>query len=73
MNPADAWYAEDMELQRYYKAYYEDNIDNGVFDETLRNNLSIMFRQGNVTEKSMALTVLSAARQYFGSQEGMPR
>ena len=22
MNPADAWYAEDMELQRYYKAYY---------------------------------------------------
>ncbi len=65
MNPMDAWYAEDAELQRCYEAYYADNIDCGIFDEALRNDISVMFRQGNVAEKSMALTVLAAARQYF--------
>ena len=67
MNPMDAWYAEDAELQRCYEAYYADNIDCGIFDEALRNDISVMFRQGNVAEKSMALTVLAAARQYFFS------
>lgn len=65
MNPSDAWYAKDAELQRYYEAYYEDNIDCEIFDEALRNEISVMFRQGNVAEKSMALTVLAAAKQYF--------
>lgn len=65
MNPMDAWYAGDPELQRYYETYYESLIDCKVFDEELRRDLSVMFRQGNVTEKSMALTVLAAVKQYF--------
>lgn len=67
MNPADAWYAKDAELQHYFEVYYEDNINCKILDETIRNDISAMFRQGNVTEKSMALTVLSAAKQYFFS------
>lgn len=65
MNPMDAWYAKDAEIQRYYEAYFESMIDCKVFDEDLRRDLTLMFRQGNVTEKSMALTVLSAVKQYF--------
>lgn len=67
MNPMDAWYAADMELQRYYASYYESHIDSPVFDEALRKDISVMFHQGNVTEKSMALTVLAAAHLYFAS------
>lgn len=67
MNPLDAWYAGSPDLQRFYEAYYERSIRCGIFDETLKNDITLLFRQGNVTEKSMALTVLAAAEQYFGS------
>ncbi len=65
MNPMDAWYAKDAEIQRYYETYFESAIECKVFDEDLRRDISLMFREGNVTEKSMALTVLSVAKQYF--------
>lgn len=65
MNPMDAWYAKDVEIQRYYETYFESTIDCRAIDEGLRGDLTEMFRQGNVTEKSMALTVLSAVKQYF--------
>lgn len=65
MNPMDAWYAKDAEIQRYYEAYFKGAIDCKVIDEKLRRDLTVMFRQGNVTEKSMALTVLAAVKQYF--------
>ena len=31
----------------------------------LRDEISLLFGQGNVTEKSMALTVLATVEQYF--------
>lgn len=65
MNPTDAWYAKDAEIQRYYETYFESAIDCRAIDEGLRGDLTVMFRQGNVAEKSMALTVLSAVKQYF--------
>lgn len=65
MNPMDAWYAKDVGIQRYFESYFESVIGCKVFDENLRRDLTVMFRQGNVTEKSMALTVLSAVKQYF--------
>lgn len=65
MNPVDAWYEGDMELQRYFVSYYESHIGNPVFDEAIRKDISVMFHQGTVTEKCMALTVLAEANQYF--------
>lgn len=65
MNPLDAWYAKDEEIQRYYETYFEGGINCTVFDEDLRRDLTVMFHQGSVAEKSMSLTVLSAAKQYF--------
>lgn len=65
MNPMDAWYAKDAKIQHYYESYFESVIDCKAFDEGLRKDLTLMFKKGNVTEKSMALTVLSAVKQYF--------
>ncbi|MCM1251807.1 MAG: asparagine synthase-related protein [Clostridium sp.] len=65
MNPIDYWYWRDDELQRYYKMYYDDNINNVVLGENLQKDISQMFDEGDITEKSMALTVLAAAKIYF--------
>ena len=66
MNPMDYWYRKDEEIQRYFRTYYKRYIDNSVLNEALKKDISEMFEKGNVTEKSMALTVLAAAGKLFG-------
>lgn len=65
MNPVDAWYTGSADLQRFYKAYFERVIRCGILDGALRDEISLLFGQGNATEKSMALTVLATVEQYF--------
>lgn len=65
MNPIDAWYDADIGIQQFFQSYYEREIKNEVFDNQLKNDLIEMFTNGNVTDKTMALTVLAAAKQYF--------
>ena len=52
-------------LNKLSKNFYEREIKNEVFDNRLRDDLTEMFLKGNVTDKTMALTVLAAAKQYF--------
>ena len=49
--------------------YYEENIENPVITDSLRKDIKVMFKQGNVMEKSMALTVLAEVKKYFSDQE----
>lgn len=63
MNPLDYWYQGNPGIQQYYREYYDKNKD-GV-DGELGEDISLMFEEGNVIEKSMALTVLGAAKLYF--------
>lgn len=65
MNPLDAWYLEDKEVQEFCESYYAEHIGQAVLSESIRKDIAAMFQQGNVTEKSMALTVLAAAELYF--------
>lgn len=65
MVPVDYWYDRDNETRQYYDKYYRDNIDNGVFSKELKNDIHLMFQDGAVMEKSMALTVLAEAKKYF--------
>ena len=65
MNPIDAWYDADIGIQQFFQSYYEREIKNEVFNNWLRDDLTEMFLKGNVTDKTMALTVLAAAKQYF--------
>lgn len=65
MNPLDYWYREDPGIRKYYEDYYRDNRHMSALDGTLGNDVSLMFEEGNVIEKSMALTVLAVLKAYF--------
>lgn len=66
MNPIDYWYQRDKKIQQYYQTFYENHINNGALSDALKGDISVMFQDGNVTEKSMALTVLAVVGKYFG-------
>lgn len=66
MNPIDYWYRKDEAIQKYYQSYYDDNINHTVLNEELKKDISQIFHEGSVDEKSMALTVLAAVKKYFG-------
>lgn len=63
MNPLDYWYQGDSGIQKYYREYYNRNRDR--ISGELGKDISRMFEEGNVEEKSMALTVLAAVKVYF--------
>lgn len=65
MNPEDYWYQKDEEARKYYQVYYERHIDHPVLNEALKRDILRLFTEGNVTEKSMALTVLAITQKYF--------
>lgn len=65
MNPMDFWYWKDKRIQKYYQAYYESHINNDALSEMIKEGVTLMFTKGNVTEKSMALTVLAVVGKYF--------
>lgn len=63
MNPLDYWYQGNSGIQKYYREYYNRNRDR--ISGELGKDISRMFEEGNVEEKSMALTVLAAVKVYF--------
>ena len=65
MNPNEYWYQKNKNIQKYYRNYYDMGINHSVLNEDLKKDISRMFEEGNVTEKSMALTVLAVINQYF--------
>lgn len=65
MNPLDYWYRESPGIQEYYRDYYCQNRNRSELGEELAKDISRMFEEGNVIEKSMALTVLGAIKLYF--------
>ena len=65
MTPVDYWYQRDTETQKFYKEYFENNIQSQVITDDLREDIILMFREGIVFEKSMALTVLAMVKKYF--------
>jgi len=69
MTPVDYWYHRDMQTVNLYGKYYEENIANPVITDSLRKDIEVMFKQGNVMEKAMALTVLAEVKKYFSDQE----
>lgn len=65
MNPDDYWYQKDEKVRKFYQDYYEEHISHPVLKRALKKDISKMFAEGNVTEKSMALTLLAIAKAYF--------
>lgn len=65
MIPVDYWYYHDKNIQKFYESYYQNVSKDLITNEILRKDIEIMFYEGTVTEKSMALTVLSIIKKYF--------
>lgn len=65
MNPLDYWYQRNPGIREYYRDYYCRNRRRNELDGELGKDISLMFKEGNVLEKSMALTVLAVLKVYF--------
>lgn len=65
MNPFDIWYEENIVLREYIQKYYKDNIELLNFDKNLKQNIVVLFEKGNMLERSMALTLISAVKQFI--------
>lgn len=66
MNPMDYWYDRDAGIQKYFVDYVEDTIDHPALGEALRKDIRLLFAEGSVEEKSLAITVLAMVKKYFG-------
>lgn len=65
MAPVDLWYQNNREIQNFLAQYYNDNIGNEVLNKELKDDTAFLYEKGNVTEKSMALTVLAMVNKCF--------
>lgn len=65
MNPIAQWYKENATLRSKLTQYYDDNLKNIAFDEALDHKVRELFTKGNVNEKLLALTILSAVKRYI--------
>ena len=66
MNPLDNWY-KSPQIGEYLREYYCQNIDVLQQDPDFRHRVELLFDQGNAQEKTMALTAISAVKQYVNS------
>lgn len=69
MNPLDYWYQNDGDIRNYLETMYEERISSGLLPEELRSDMKILFVEGNFSEKSQVLTVLSALQNWY-SKDG---
>lgn len=65
MTPEQMWYTKNEDIQEYMKSYFYDHIDLVDFNTELRNDLLSLFTSRGVTEKTQALTFLSAYKLLF--------
>ena len=66
MNPLDNWY-KSPQIGEYLREYYCQNIEVLQQDPDFRHRVELLFDQGNAQEKTMALTAISAVKQYVNS------
>lgn len=65
MTPMDYWYSKDRSVQDYFDQFYQQVIHEAKIAELLRKDIQVMYEDGNVFEKGMALTVLAEIKRYF--------
>ena len=65
MNPMDYWYYHNEQIRRYLDHMYHERIGSPLLPHELADDMRDLYENGNVTEKCLVLTVLSAVRLYF--------
>ena len=61
MHPYDFWYNHNPKVKDYLNNYYYDNLQY-VQDKEVRKDCSYLFNEGNVMEKCLVLSLLSAIK-----------
>lgn len=62
MNPMDYWYEQDEKIQKYFEQYFDDVIGSEFISDSIRKSMTDMFKEGNVDDKAMVLTVLATIK-----------
>jgi asparagine synthase (glutamine-hydrolysing) len=66
MNPFQFWYSKNPDIKKEFDNYFQRNIDNPIFSESLKKDMTFLFKSGSVQEKTQVITVLAATDYYFG-------
>ena len=67
--PFDYWYQTDTKSREYMDRYFAENLQNPVLDEQLRQDLQYVYHNSQARPKSMAITVVGAAKLFFGGKD----
>lgn len=65
MNPIDYWYKQDNRIRTFMDNYFNKYINLKNISKELIEKMMYLYKEGNVTEKSMVLTVLALEKLYF--------
>ena len=72
MNPLDYWVEHNSEARQFLERYEQDgysSMPQGTSDQLVAD-MKELFKVGTVNERTMVVTVLSAAKLYFGDVHG---
>ena len=71
MNPLDYWLSRSRKLRSFMDSYESQGYKYlpASASDKLVNDMHRLYQNGNAFEKSMVVTVLSAARLYFGDNK----
>lgn len=68
MNPIGYWISHNKEIQDFFSEYSRVGLNNAssILSNQLLMDLTMLIESGTAVEKTMALTVLSSLKLYFG-------
>ncbi|MEA4936263.1 hypothetical protein SDC9_90343 [bioreactor metagenome] len=65
MTPEQFWYDENPMIKQYLDNYFSLHISDIAFEPKLINDMTQLYYDGNITEKTQVLTLLSAYKLLF--------
>lgn len=64
--PFDYWYQTDETSRAFMDRYFAEHLEQPVIDEALKKDLQYVYDNSLARPKSMAITVVAAAKLFFG-------
>lgn len=65
MNPMEYWYKSNSEFRDFINDYYNNYIDRMSVYPQVKEYMELVFSKGNVRDKTMVLTAMSAIKEYL--------
>ncbi len=65
MTPEQIWYDNTPEVKQFLDDYFHKNLEILSFNKTLMEDVNSLYQQGNIVEKTQAITLIAAYRLHF--------